>query len=144
MVKRIAPEEAPLVVLDEETGAPGADVVQEDVEQPKGLPERARLNADGSVTLELRYAKALRLQRAGETIREERYDRLVLHRLTGADLNAIMATSAETSMAVAFARASRLKPAITKRLYDELDGADAADVGAVIAFFMGRGERTGR
>jgi hypothetical protein len=146
MVRRIAPEpEDEPVVLPAETPAPDDDVVIEDIQPERELPKRAVQNADGTVSLPLRFPRTLKVQRAGgETIREDRFEEIRLHRMTGADLAAIASVTGEAQMATAFTRATRLNPAIANRLFGKLDAADAADAGAVISFFMGAGGRTGR
>ena len=77
-------------------------------------------------------------------MREERYAELTFHRMTGADLRAISAASGEAGIAVLFARATRLTPAIATKLFDKLDAADAGDAMAIAGFFFGVGGRTGR
>ena len=145
MVKRMAADaDESVIELPAEPAAHDDDVVLEDEAVADGLPKRAKRNPDGSITLPLLYPRTLKVVRSGETIREERFDDVVMHRLTGADLMAIASSSGEAGLATAFARSTRLNPAIATRLFAKLDGADAADAGAIIGFFCGVGGRTGR
>lgn len=146
MVRRVAAAPAAeddVVELPAEAAA-ADDVVREDAPAASGLPERARQNEDGSVSLTLLFPTTLRTQRGGETIREERFEELTFHRITGADLRAISAASKESGLTVAFTRSTRLNPAIATKLFDKLDAADAGDALAIVGFFSGTGGRTGR
>jgi len=145
MVKRMAADaDESVIELPAEPARPDDDVVIEDIQPERDLPKRAVQNPDGTVTLPLRFARSLKVMRGGETVREERFEEVRLHRMTGADLASIASASADSQMAVAFTRATRLNPAIASKLFAKLDAADAADAGAVIGFFMGSGGRTGR
>lgn len=146
MVKRVSSAAAAddVVELPEEGAAAGDEVVREDASPADDLPKRARHNEDGSITLPLLRPVTLRVQRGGETIREEHYAEVTFHRMNGADLRAVSAASKDSGLAVLFARASRLNPAVAARLFDRLDAADAADASAIGGFFFGSGGRTGR
>lgn len=120
------------------------DVVREDDAPEKGIPARAKRQDDGSYILALLTPVTLKVQRPGEPARERVYAEVRLYRMTGADLMAVSSASSETSLATAFARSSRLNPAVATKLFSKLDGIDAADASAIVGFFFGAGGRTGR
>jgi len=136
------------IIVDEDGPVPAgpaldADIVNEDVEEDDKLPAHARVNLDGSVTLPLQHPRTVRSQKDGK-IRERLFDALLLYRLTGADLNAIMAASDETSAMVALARSMRLNQAVANGLYTKLDAADAIYSSMVISHFLPSGRKTGK
>lgn len=137
--------ETAAAVVDEDRPAvaAAADVVDEDADPLDRLPAHAVTNADGSVTLPLRFPRELQIKKLGK-IRTERYDELTFHRLTGADQRAIAATSEDTMTVVAFARSTGLGQAIMNALYDRMDAADIAAGGQVLNSFLASGRRTGR
>lgn len=120
-----------------------ADVVDEDVDPLDRLPPGAVTNADGTVTLPLKFPRELRISKNGK-IRIERYESLTFHRLTGADQRAIGATSEEMMPVVAFARSTRLSQAAMNALFDRMDAADLVAGGQVLNSFLATGRRTGR
>lgn len=132
----------PDVVDDDEN--PAAVVVDEDTDESAELPKRARLNPDGSVTLPLRYPRELQIRSGSGGIRTERFDAFTFHRVVGADLKAVSATSDETRPVVMMARSARVRQAVMNALFDRLDGADIADAIAVVASFFPSGRTTGR
>lgn len=144
MVKRVAPGEDDGVLTLPAEAAPIDDDVVREGEMDDVLPRRAVRHADGSITLPLLTPVTLKIQRGGETVREEVFEEVKMHRMTGADLMAIGSASSETKLAVSFARSARLNPAVATRLFSRLDGADAADASGIVAFFFGAGGRTGR
>ena len=118
-----------------------ADIVNEDIDPDDKLPDHARPNVDGSVTLPLKHPRTIRSQKGGK-ITETIYAELVLHRLTGADLNAIGATSGETQNVVMVSRSTRISHAIMAALYAKLDAADAIYALQVINHFLPSGPKT--
>jgi hypothetical protein len=147
MVRRVAAASGSADVVElpaDPADAPPDDVVREDEAAASGLPKRAVLNPDGTVALPLRYPVTLRVQRGGETLREDVHEAITFHRMTGADLRAITAASGDAGVAVAVARSSRLSLPVAMKLFDRMDAADAADAAAVAGFFLGSGDRTGR
>jgi hypothetical protein len=144
MVKRIEPEQDEVRLQETAETALEEDVVHEDQAPADELPKRAKLNADGTVTLTLLYPTSLKVVAAGEVRREDHFEQLTFHRMTGGDLMALQATSAETVISAAFARSTKLNPAIATALFRKLDAADARAAGEVIGFFLNGGGRTGR
>ncbi len=136
-----APDDEPFI-LDEAVPEPEVETV---ADGDDGLPHQARLRADGSVELPLRYPVTLRYRDgANGDVREEVHERLVFGRLTGADMRAISAADGAARVVVAIARAARVREGLMHRLYDRMDGADVAAAGAVVAYFLGSGQTTGR
>ena len=109
-----------------------------------GLPRHAARQDDGSVILPLLRPVTLQFRRTGSgDIREEVVAQLHMHRMTGADMNALSSTSAESRGALSFARSSRMAPGKMKLLYDRMDAADVLAGASVIAFFLDSGAKTG-
>lgn len=126
--------------------AEAADVVvvsDQDGDEPK-LPKHARVQEDGTVLLPLHFPQTLKTTpRAGGVVREDLFEELHLHRLTGADMRAISATAEGKRGVVALARSARVREGIMTVLYDKLDGADAVAAGEVVGFFLNSGRTTG-
>lgn len=120
-----------------------ADVVDEDVDPLDRLPAHAVTNADGTVTLPLKFPVELQIRKDGK-IRVDRYAELTFHRLTGADFRAVNAVSDDLQSVVAFGRSTRKNQAVMNALYDRMDGADIAAAGQVLNSFFATGRRTGR
>lgn len=134
-------------VVDVDSPAAGRasdpDVVDIDVDPNDRLPPQAIQNADGSVTLPLRYPQELQVRMGGK-VRVHRYAELTFHRLNGADQRAIAAASEEMMSVVAFARSTRILQVEMNKLFDKLDGADISAGGQVLNSFFASGRRTGR
>lgn len=137
----IVDEEAPVV----KSAQDDPEIVDEDVDvAPEDrLPKRAIRNADGSVTLPLKFPVTVKSRKAGK-VRERKFDEFVLHRLTGVDRRLIAAASEEMMVAVALARMARLNQAVANRLDEKMDMADTNAVGQVLANFTSTGLKTGR
>lgn len=120
-------------------------VVLQDGAGAEELPKHAIRNADGSVLLPLLYPVTLRFKKgsSGE-VREEQFDELVMHRLTGADMRAITSGSAGTVIVIGIARSARINEGKMSALFDKMDGADANAAAQVVSFFLGSGRPTGR
>lgn len=139
------------IVIDEDGTAaayeaPSADVVNEDGEAATALPEGARQNTDGSVTLPLKHPVSLKIksQHTGQ-VREQKFEELTFHRLNGADMNAIAAVTGAAVNKVAFQRSLKgVKPAVVVALFDQMDGYDIGRGGEVLEAFLGTRRRTGR
>lgn len=139
-----------IVVLQEEDAArpapasPDAEVVELQEEADGKLPPRAEPQPDGSVILPLDHPVTLAFRRAGSPdVREERFERLHLRRLTGADMRAI-AAAGENAGVVAIARSARIDQQKFNALFDRMDGADAHAASRVVEHFLGNGRKTGR
>ncbi|MBN9232772.1 MULTISPECIES: hypothetical protein [Phyllobacteriaceae] len=135
-------------VVDEDGPVPAdaetdADVVDEDIDPLDRLPPHAKKNQDGSVTLPLKFPRDLQIRKNGK-VRTDRYERLVFHRLNGADQRAIAAAKEDDMSVVAFARSTRISQAIMNALFDKMDGADIAAGGQVLNSFFATGRTTGR
>lgn len=120
-----------------------ADVVDEDVDPLDRLPPHAVTNADGTVTLPLKFPCDLQIRKDGK-VRSDHYDKLTFHRLTGADFRAISAVSEEMQTVVAIGRSARMSQAVMNALFDKMDAADIAAAGQVLNSFFATGRRTGR
>lgn len=124
-------------------GDQAIDVIDDGFDAEDRLPPHAKRNDDGSVTLPLLYPRPLTIKKDGK-VREQLYDRLIMHRLTGADQRAIASTSDDTMPVVAFARSTRISQAVMNVLYDKMDAADIAAAGQVLNHFLASGRTTGR
>ena len=136
----------PADAIEEAPTAEGGEVVTlAETAAGETLPSHAVRNADGSVTLPLFYPVTLRFKKgtAGE-IREEVFEQLVLHRLTGADMRAITAAERGSMTVVSIARSARLNEGKMNALFDRMDGADVSAAGQVVGFFLSGGRPTGR
>lgn len=134
-------DEAEDVVAD---NAP-ADAVDEASDEIATLPRGATENADRSVTVELDTPITLTIKNSktgGQ--RQETYDQLKFHRLTGKDLTEISNAAPGVRDRVAFAVSARMNKAIMNALFDRLDAADIERCGRVIQYFLGSGQKTGR
>ena len=134
-----------VVEWEEDAGAPAssrADAPDEGDSAP-GLPAHARLLADGTVRLPLRFPAVLRTRNAERQVREERFEALTLRRLTGADMRAISAAEAEDRRAVAIGRSAQIPPGAAQRLFDAMDAADIRDAAEVLSFFLTNGVASG-
>jgi len=135
-------------VVDEDEPLPAtatavdSDVVDEDAGAVDKLPAHARPNADGSVTLPLRFPVQQLVKKDGKT-RTDRYDALTFHRLTGADQRAIANAGEDMMAVVAFARSTRIGQAVMLALFDKMDMADITSGGQVLNSFFKSGPTTG-
>lgn len=120
-----------------------ADIIDADGDPRDKLPDRARKNSNGSVTLPLLYPQTLTLRKDGK-VKEELYAELTFHRLRGEDQMAIANTSSERSAIVAFARSTRTRELVMEALFKKMDLADISDGGQVLNHFLTSGQKTGR
>ncbi|MBB4956236.1 hypothetical protein H4S14_004333 [Agrobacterium vitis] len=120
-----------------------SEIVDEDGDARDRLPERAVINADGSVTLPLLYPETLTTKKDGK-VSEKEFTSLTFHRMRGADQMAISAVSEEKQISVAFARSTRMPQMVMDKLYERLDLADITDAGRVLNHFLASGRKTGR
>ena len=127
-----------VVDLDDtiETAAPARASAEVDEDDDKILPKGCERNADGSVTVRLLHPRSVTTRSGAGGVREERFDTLTFHRLTGADLNAVRATSPDTEQVVLFTRSSRVRSAVMQVLYPKLDAADIMRCGRVLNTFL--------
>jgi hypothetical protein len=119
------------------------DIVDEDGDPRDRLPDRAVVNADGSVTLPLLYPQTLTTKKDGK-VRDKVFDALTFHRMRGADQMAISSVPEEKQISVAFARSTRIAQMVMDKLYEKMDLADITDAGRVLNHFLGSGRKTGR
>jgi hypothetical protein len=135
-----------VIETDPAEDAPDEGVVDlAEADAGDALPAHARRNADGSVTLPLNFPVTLRFRKgsSGE-VREEVFEELTMHRLTGADMRAIMAADRGHGVVVSIARSARMNEGKMSALFDKMDGVDANAAGQVVGFFLGSGRTTGR
>ncbi len=148
--------EATIIIDDEPEGQTGkvvSDIIDEAPERivnedakaldEDAIPDRAILHEDGRITLPLVYPQTLKIQSGGR-VREEVYEALTFHRLTGADMAAIMSASKQATDRVLIERSAWLKPSIAKALYDRMDVADIVDCQKVAISFFKNGRTTGK
>lgn len=122
------------------------DVVElRDDDEDGGLPPQAVLGEDGSVLLPLARPVSLKF-RSGQagTVREERFEELRFHPLTGADMRVIQAQKQDNIMPTAIAKSTRLHEGKMNAVYDRLDARDATAAQLVVLHFLGNGQKTGR
>lgn len=138
------PEQAPAsaaatVVIDDESGK--TVIVNED-DTLDELPERAKRNPDGSITLTLYkpIPTIVRSSHGGDVAKT--YEALTFGRINGADIRAIMAASPETQGIVLMARSARISQLVMNKIWDVMDGADIAAAQDVVQLFFGTGQKT--
>jgi len=129
-------------IVDEEGEATA--VVDEDADLVGGIPARAVLNADGSITLPLTKPVTVVIRSQARGDRTEVFSALTLHPLIGADIRAVHATSKESQIVVMLARSARIREAVMNVLYDKMMGRDVVDAGTIVDSFFGGGRTTGR
>lgn len=120
-------------LVEPEAGAPAATVT---------LPPHAVALDDGTVRLPLRFPVTLRIQK-GSDVREETVSELHFHRLTGADMRAVMSAGKNAGV-VSIARATRIPQHRFDAIYDRMDGADIYAADKVVDFFLSPGQPSGR
>lgn len=120
-----------------------SDIIDADGDPRDKLPDRARKNSDGSVTLPLLYPQTLTLRKDGK-VKEENYAELRFYRLRGEDQMAMANTSEDKQVVVAFARSTRTREMVMEALFKKMDLADIADGGRVLNHFLTSGPTTGR
>lgn len=109
------------------------------------LPRAARLLEDGSVELALAYPVVLKTREAKTgQVAEQTFDKLVMHRLTGADMRAIGAASDDTRALVAIGKSARIRDSLVRHVFDRMDGSDARAAGDVVSYFLDSGRKIGR
>lgn len=139
--------------LDEdaaETGAPAAgaaesrddDIIDEDLHPHDRLPDNARMNADGSVTLALNFPVTLKTRKNGK-VKEREFRELTFHRLTGKDQKEIAEADERNLYPVSFACSTRTNKAVMNALYDRMVDIDIGNSGKVLNHFFASGRRTG-
>lgn len=137
-----------VIDLGEVTSAAPVDpdvVTLDEAGDSDDLPRHAVRQADGSFHLPLMFPVTLKFRNgAGETVREESFDHLHLHRMTGADMRAISAASAGSRIVVSIARSARMSEGKMGPLFDRMDAADANAAGQVVGFLVSAGGKTGR
>jgi hypothetical protein len=131
-------------VLDEAPApTPEVETLPEEGEAPDPAGARAPPDGRGGLSLRNTGGGTLRTRAAGD-VREEHYEELHFHRLTGGDMRAIAAAEPGSRGVVAIARSARVREGLMQRLYDRMDGADAIAASQVVAHFLGTGQTTGR
>lgn len=131
-----------VVDLDGGTSATD-DIVDEDGDPRDRLPDRAIINADGSVTLPLLYPQTLTTKKDNK-VSGKVFEALTFHRMRGADQMAISAVPEGKQISVAFARSTRIAQMVMDKLYEKMDLADITDAGRVLNHFLGSGRKTGQ
>lgn len=143
----IARDDDKIVDLDADKPAAPADpdVVElsEGADGAEGLPKTATEQEDGTVLLRLAHPVRLKFKRGG-VVREEAFEELTFHRLTGADMRVIAQAEKGAIDATAIARSTRMDQGKANALYDRMDAADSVSCGRVVAHFLGAGTKTGR
>ena len=136
-------------VVDLDGGTPAApadpDVVElaESEVGTEGIPKTTTEQEDGTVLLRLAHPVRLKFKRGG-VVREEAFEELTFHRLTGADMRVIAQAEKGLVDATAIARSTRMDQGKMNALYDRMDAADTVSCGRVVAHFLGAGTKTGR
>lgn len=132
------------VIIEEGSSKVTKDgIIDEDGDPRDRLPDHAVQNADGSVTLPLASPVSVTTRKDGK-IRERNYADLTFHRLNGADMRAVSATSEEMQSVMTFARSTRIPVTVMSAIYDQMDMADIADGGRILNHFFTRGRKTPR
>jgi len=133
-------------IIDEDSAASidtdDADVIDEDLHPHDRLPDKARMNGDGSVTLALNFPVTLRTRKNGK-VKERKFDELVFHRLTGKDQRVIAEAGENNLIPASFSCSTRIARAVMFALYDRMVDVDISNGGKVMNHFFASGRRTG-
>ncbi len=121
--------------------APEADVIQEDAKKVAGLPEGVSLDGDGFV-IRLDFPVVLKFK-AGEKVREERYETLRARRMNGGDLRAMMTSERADGALLLLERILDLPAARAALVLDRLDGMDMGRALQLVGFLSPKLPRTG-
>jgi hypothetical protein len=136
-----------IVALDGDKPAAPVDPdlveIGEGEDDTQGLPKAATEQGDGTVLLRLAQPVRLKFKRGG-VVREEAFEALTFHRLTGADMRVIAQAERGMVDVTAIARSTRMDLGRMNALYDRMDAADTVSCGRVVAHFLGAGTKTGR
>ncbi|WP_229678085.1 transglycosylase SLT domain-containing protein, partial [Caldovatus sediminis] len=115
-----------------------ADIVRELRLPPGASPHQdVAIHAGAYYMAKLRRGWSTPRPAGTEAVREERIERLVLHRLTGADLRAVAAASEANRTVVAIARSARIPEGKFDAIFDRMDAADLDAAARVLEHFFG-------
>ena len=129
---------APDVVEDRDDALSlsGAVVVEDEEPGKKGLPARAVLNADGTVTLQLVKPVVLTISKGGQE-RSETFAELTFRELTGADLRVVAQEKDDMRRTImTLARATGTSSVVMNVLFDRMAQRDVAGATEVISYFQ--------
>lgn len=113
---------------------PVGQAVIDESSEAQALPERARRNDDGTITLSLRRPVVLAVRSASGKTTETTYDELVFHELFGADMRAVTNAKDDQRIDVLLSRALKTSQPVARALFDKLVRKDAEDAAAVASF----------
>lgn len=114
----------------------GAVVVEDEEPGKKGLPARATLNADGTVTLQLVKPVVLTISKGGQE-RSETFSELTFRELTGADLRVVAQEKDDMRRTImTLARATGTTSVVMNVLFDRMAQRDVAGATEVIGYFQ--------
>ncbi len=106
------------------------------------LPDNAVMQDDGTILLTLNYPVSLKWKTQGsDAVREDKHTTLTFHRLTGADVTAMLNNGNQSNAMVGMARSCRLPSGRFKAIYDRMDGGDAIAAARCLSFFLSPGSR---
>lgn len=138
------PETVVEIAADEPAPAADPAVLVIGEEDAAALPATARQRDDGTVEFMPRHPVTLRYRRPGsEEVREERYERFVLRRLSGRDMRQVTAAPKD-AVILAAALSAGIPKAKFDPIFDQMDGEDVTDMLEVVSGFLAPGRRTGR
>ncbi|MBS3025342.1 hypothetical protein [Acidiphilium multivorum] len=125
-----------------QAGEPAGDVIQEDAPQKiAGLPDGVSQDGDGFV-IRLDFPVVLKFK-AGEKVREERYETLRARRMNGGDLRAMMTSERADGALLLLERILDLPTARAAQVLDRLDGVDMGRALQLVGFLSPKLPRTG-
>lgn len=135
-------DEDVIVDLTQDEAAParpaGADDVVDEV-PAVDLPKSARLNANGTVTLQLCTPVTVKVRSSDGKVTETVYEKLTMRRFNGADRRAIAQLEGTALEIEMFARACSIRNALMSGLYDKMDAYDIRCMGEVLSYFLENG-----
>jgi hypothetical protein len=114
-----------------------------EAEDTVSLPRHAIERPDGTIELPLQHPVTLKFKK-GAQVREESFETLLFHPLTGADMRVITAQPPDAITPTAIARSTRIHEGKMNAVYDRLDARDAVAAQACVMHFLGGGRPTGR
>ena len=112
------------------------NLVEDEEPGKKGLPARAVLNADGTVTLQLVKPVVLTISKGGQE-RSETFAELTFRELTGADLRVVAQEKDDMRRTImTLARATGTSSVVMNVLFDRMAQRDVAGATEVISYFQ--------
>lgn len=137
-----SPATAATPIIVQEAG--DAAVVNEDADAGFELPQRAKRNDDGTITLALYKTIPVIIRNSRNGERTESYDSLTFGRLNGEAITAITNTAEASRPIVMLAKSAMISEQLMAALWKKMDGTDITAAVEIVASFFESGPKTRR